>query len=96
MNQVEFNKNLTAKEITELFRAELRQLQRPANEIVLDDTDVQKILKISKRKVQYLKAQGTLTYSQVGARSYYLLSDVLALIYSNRNECIQNKNKLLR
>lgn len=94
MNQTSFNKNLTAKEIAELFRSELRQLQRPANEIILDDNDVQKLLKVSKRKLQYLKAQGVLAYSQVGVRSYYLLSDILALMYTNRNESVENSNRL--
>ena len=76
------------REFLHIVRFEIQNAQRPASEIILIDEDVMKKLKISKRKLQYLKSKKQITYSTVGAQSIYLLSDVLELVNENKREKI--------
>ena len=57
-----FLKHPELKEFFYLIRYEIQQAQRPADEIILDDEDVMRHLKISKRKLQYLKADKSSQY----------------------------------
>lgn len=90
-----FNRYPDLKELVHIFRHEMQQAQRPANEIILNDQSVMKILKISKRKLEYMKAAREIPYSQSKQRSccYYLLSDILAWIEKNRVNIIEPKFK---
>jgi hypothetical protein len=80
-----------ARELLHIIRHEIQQAQRPANEIILDDEAVMKMLCISKRKLQYMKSEEQIPYhtlSPNSTRTYYLLSDVLKLLEDNRIESI--------
>ena len=48
----------------------------PLEDAWLDNNDVVKLLKVSKRTLQTYRDQGDLSFSQVGAKIYYLASDV--------------------
>ena len=78
------------KELIQWFCYELYRAQRPAHEVILDDEEVMKILKISKRKLQYHKAALEIAYQTLGARSYYFLSDLLQALANNRLEAQNN------
>jgi hypothetical protein len=84
------------KDFFYLFRKELQQAQRPADEIILDDEDVMRMLKISKRKLQYLKADCSIPYHTFDSspRTYYLLSDILEQLKENRVESITNNKRI--
>jgi hypothetical protein len=86
----EFRKNLTAKEIAEIFRYELNEAKRPAQELILNDTDLCKMLKISKRTLATWRSSGVIAFHKVGGIVFYLFSDVLETIKSNRIESFQN------
>ena len=82
------------QEFIRLLRHELSQMQRPASEIILDDNDVMVKLKISKRKLQYLKSDGVIPYHKLepdSPRTYYLLSDILEILKQNRVDPIKPK-----
>jgi hypothetical protein len=83
------------KEFILILRHEIQQAQRPANEILLDDNDVMKMLKISKRKLQYLKSGGSIPYHTPagGVRTYFLLSDILEWVKISRTESLNNNLK---
>ena len=68
-----------------------------ANEIILTDKDVQELLKISKRKLQYMKANLIIPFSRPEPypACYYLLSDILEWINNNRQESIGNQRRFL-
>lgn len=85
-----FRKNLTAQEIKEIFRYELLEAKRPAEELILNDADLCKMLKISKRTSASWRASGVLPYHKVGGIVFYLYSDVLEMLRSNRIESFQN------
>jgi hypothetical protein len=78
------------KELICIFRYEVQQSQRPANEVVLNDEDVMRLLKISKRKLNYMKAARAIPFCQPQSRSscYYFLSDILSWLKKNKVEAI--------
>ena len=89
-----FSKHPELKELLYLLRHEIQLAQRPAEQVILDDQDVMRILKVSKRKLQYLKADGTIPFHKLecgSPRSYYLLSDILDILKKNRVESIKPK-----
>ena len=92
-----FLKHPELKEFFYLIRYEMQQAQRPADEIILDDEDVMRHLKISKRKLQYLKAYKVIPihfFEPGGPRTYYLLSDILQILKENRVESITNEKRI--
>lgn len=86
----EFRKNLTAKEISEIFRHELNEVRRPAEEVILNDAELCRMLKISKRTSATWRANGIIAYHKVGGIVFYVYADVLEMIKSNRIESIQD------
>src|SRR5689334_18363118 len=84
------------KELFNLFRNEIMNQRRPANEIILNDRDAMRVLKISKRKLDYLKSQREIPFHQPRRHStcYYLLSDILDWLKSSRMESIHNERRI--
>lgn len=58
----------------------IEQLARPPEQIIIDDVALREMLKMSKRSTAYLREKGLITYSKIGSKIYYLLSDVLIFI----------------
>lgn len=50
--------------------------QSPLVDPWLDNNDVVQLLKVSKRTLQTYRDQGDLSFSQTGAKIYYLASDI--------------------
>ena len=59
------------------------QLVRPPDQIILDDVQLREMLKMSKRSTAYLREKGLITYSKIGAKIYYRLSDILLFLKIN-------------
>jgi hypothetical protein len=78
-------------ELIKVFRYEVQQAQRPATEWIIDDIDLQKLLKVSKRTTANYRAQGLITYSHIGGKVVYLYSDVLDAINRNKIAAIQEQ-----
>ena len=91
MNSEIFHRYPELKEILGLFRNEIQKNQLPPERVILDDQDVMRMLKISKRRLQYMKSDGSIPYHTIGKRTYYLQSDLLALLNDNRHEAIKSK-----
>jgi hypothetical protein len=83
------------KEFLRLMRSEVQNSQRPANEIIYGDQDVMRMLKISKRKLDYMKANREIPFHQPRPHSscYYVLSDILEWLKRSRVESIDNERK---
>jgi hypothetical protein len=88
-----FIKHPELREFLHILRHEVQNAQRPAEEVILDDEDVMRLLKISKRKLQYLKSGLEIPFHvpASGSRTYYLLSDILAWLKKSRTESISNQ-----
>lgn len=92
-----FKKQPELREFLHLLRHEIQQAQRPANEIILDDESVMRMLGISKRTLQYMKAHRVIPshrFDKSSPRTYYLLSDILDILKENRIEAISNNIKI--
>ena len=72
----------------------IEEAKRPAEEIILDDIDLQKLLKCSKRKNAQLREQRAIPYSKIGGKVYYTLADVLRYIERNRVPSIEESLKI--
>jgi len=83
------------KEFLLIIRHEIQQAQRPAEEVILTDEDVIRILKISKRTLNYMKANREIPFHQprVHSSCYYLLADILHWISNARFESLANLRK---
>ncbi len=79
-----FRKNPDLVEVLNALYYDLQDLQRPPDQQLIDDVDLQKILKISKRTAASYRSQGVLPYSKLGGKVYYLYSDVLRAVLDNR------------
>ncbi len=90
----QFRKNLTAKEIAEIFRHELNEAKRPAEEFILNDAELCRMLKVSKRTTATWRSDNVLAYHKIGGIIFYLYADVLKMIRENRVEPIQDNLKI--
>jgi len=61
----------------------VEQMARPPDQTILDDVGLREILKMSKRSTAYLREKGLITYSKIGSKIYYRLSDILLFLKQN-------------
>lgn len=78
----------TFEQLLEIVKKEVEKANRPANEIILDDVDVRLMLKVSPRTVSGWRSKAWITYSKVGGKLYYLLSDILDFLKKHANDAI--------
>lgn len=79
----EFFRHPGWEELIRNIKYEIAQAQRPADQIILDDVDLCKMLKVSKRTTATLRANSEITFYKCGGKILYKLSDILD--YVNRN-----------
>lgn len=82
------------REILDEVIKESQQLLRPAEQVILDDTDLQKILKCSKRTTADMRARRAITYYKPEGKIFYLLSDVFVFLTKNRVAAIEESRRL--
>ena len=58
----------------------ISEKEKNPKEIFLDNADFIQLMKISKRTAQTWRDEGKVSFSQVGSKIYYLLSDVEKLL----------------
>ena len=63
----------------------------PKQEVFLDNEEFIKMLKISRRTAQTWRDEGKISFSQVGNKIYYKLSDVEKFIQNYRNAAFAKK-----
>jgi hypothetical protein len=78
-------------ELMKMFRYEVQNAQRPANELIIDDADLQKLLKVCRRTTANYRSQGLIDYSQIGGKNFYIYSDILKAIEKNKVPAIHNQ-----
>lgn len=60
-------------------------------DIILDNNEFQKLMKISKRTAQAWRDEGIITFTQVGSKIYYRMSDIERLMEKNKSQSFSNK-----
>jgi hypothetical protein len=89
----EFLKHPATEELIKRFEQIVLNTQRPADQIVLDESDFCAFLKISKRHAANLRAKRLVKYSKTAGKIYYILSDVLDFIKENQVTAISQQSK---
>ena len=67
----------------------LNSKEKEPKEKWLDNQDLMLLLKISKRTAQHYRDTGLISFSQVGNKIYYKLSDVEELLKSHYNKAFK-------
>jgi hypothetical protein len=66
------------------------RLLLPPHQIIIDDVELRNMLKMSKRSTAYLREKGMITYTKIGSKIYYKLSDVLDLMERNQVKAVKS------
>jgi hypothetical protein len=88
------NKYPGIEELVQLIRHEVQQAKRPAEEVIYDDVDLRNFLKVSKRTTAHWREKGMITYSKLGGKIYYKLSDVMLLLKQNEVSAVGQHLKI--
>jgi len=84
--------NRQLKEVFQILRTELQRHLRPANETILYDEHLMKILGVSKRKLEYMKSGREIPYYDPPMqRDYFILSEILQWLSKYRVAPIENR-----
>lgn len=70
------------------IQIEIRQNNRPPNQIIYSEFQLIKLLSVSRRTIASWRAQRLINYSQIGAKFYYTLADVLEFLDHHKTHAI--------
>lgn len=73
------------------IHSRLNAKEKKPSEVWLDNSELMSILKISKRTAQHYRDSGMISFSQVGAKIYYRLSDVEELLNAHYNKAFARR-----
>ncbi len=73
----------------EAINNRLNVKEKEPKEQWLDNQELMQLLKISKRTAQHYRDSGLISFSQVGNKIYYKLSDVEELLKSHYNKAFK-------
>lgn len=69
----------------------LTQKQKDPDDVFLDNQEFLQLMNISKRTAQTWRDEGIISYSQIGSKIYYRMSDVQKLLNSNYRQAFSRK-----
>jgi hypothetical protein len=75
------------------IQSTLVEKQKDPADVFLDNAQFMKLMNISVRTCQSWRDSGIITFSQVGSKIYYCMSDVNKLLESNRRLAFKMKSK---
>lgn len=90
---------LSAQQYTDLVNRletlsqKLEEKQKSPEDIFLDNQEFLQLMNISKRTAQTWRDEGKVSFSQIGSKIYYRMSDVQHLLDKNYKEALSNKAK---
>ena len=83
LSKEEYQKILDAlKEIN----AKLGKLKMGTSETFIDNADFLRLMKVSRRTAMAWRSEGKITFSQIGSKLYYKLSDIDDMLKRYRRE----------
>jgi len=96
MQNSEIFQSPSAQEFLKELKHEIFKGQRPPDQIILDEVDFCQFLKISKRHAADLRSEGKVSYSKIGGKLYYKLSDVLNFIERYQVKSVDHNNRVFK
>lgn len=93
MDAIIFTKDQFSDLMTKLdtIQSQINIKANPKQETYLGNLEFLKLLDISKRTAQTWRDEGKISFSQVGSKIYYKLSDVEKLMQDNYNKAFKNR-----
>ena len=93
MEAIIFTKEQFTELITKLdvIQSQLSLKADPKKETFIDNQELLQLMKISKRTAQTWRDEGKISFSQVGSKIYYKLSDVEKLLQEHYNKSFKGK-----
>lgn len=88
LTQDQYNEIITR--IDEL-KTEIKGTSKSSGNEFVDNVDFIKLMNISKRTAQAWRDEGKISFSQVGGKIYYKMSDVQEMLNSNYNPAFKTK-----
>ena len=77
----------------DILNKKLEEKQKSPKETFLDNQEFIQLMNISKRTAQTWRDEGIVSFSQIGSKIYYRMSDVQKLLDKNYKEAFSNKHK---
>ena len=77
------------KSMFESINDRLNAKEKEPKEVWLDNQEMMQLLKISKRTAQHYRDSGMISFSQVGNKIYYKLSDVEEMLKKHYNKAFK-------
>jgi hypothetical protein len=75
----------------ETLNNKLEEKQKSPKDIFLDNQEFIQLMNISKRTAQTWRDDGIVSFSQIGSKIYYKMSDVQELLDANYKAAVSNK-----
>ncbi|TXK74544.1 helix-turn-helix domain-containing protein [Mesonia sp. HuA40] len=69
----------------------LEEKQKSPKEVFLDNQEFLQLMNISKRTAQTWRDEGVISFSQIGSKIYYRMSDVQKLLDNNYRKAFNSK-----
>jgi hypothetical protein len=73
------------------IKSEIKGTSKVSGNEFVDNVDFIKLMNISKRTAQAWRDEGKISFSQVGGKIYYKMSDVQEMFKNNYNPAFKNK-----
>jgi hypothetical protein len=77
----------------DVLNKKLEEKQKSPNDSFLDNQEFLQLMNISKRTAQSWRDEGKVSFSQIGSKIYYRMSDVQKLLDKNYKAAFSNKRK---
>jgi hypothetical protein len=73
------------------LKSEIKNNSKSKSEDFVDNADFIQLMNISKRTAQAWRDEGIISFSQIGGKIYYRMSDVQALLDKNHKQAFKKK-----
>ena len=77
----------------DVLNKKLEEKQKSPDDTFLDNQEFLQLMNISKRTAQTWRDEGIVSFSQIGSKIYYRMSDVQKLLDKNYKAAFSNKRK---
>ena len=77
----------------DVLNKRLEEKQKSQDDTYLDNQEFLQLMNISKRTCQSWRDEGKISFSQIGSKIYYRMSDVQKLLDKNYKQAFSNKRK---
>ena len=88
LTQEQYNEIITRMDE---IKSEIKGTSKSSENEFVDNSDFIKLMNISKRTAQAWRDEGKISFSQVGGKIYYKMSDVQEMLKHNYNPAFKTK-----